>query len=412
MARDAVGSAPPMMTQALPGVGGVFKSEDSDFYVEEIPLVTLGKKGSHVHFLIEKKGITTAEAVEAIAHAIGKRNRDIGYAGLKDARAVTRQWISIERIPPDRVRRLKLRNIRILDWGRHADPLRVGCLKGNRFRIRIRDLRCPVAQAVKQAQAILSVLCDRGMPNAFGVQRFGNRGNSHLLGKAILLDQREQFLDLFLGDPRRDDNPNDARVRSLYSRGLFNKALKTCPGYMKDTRRVLSVLVKNRGDKRKAFDFVAESRIRFLVSAYQSSLFNQVLSARMPLIDQLMAGDIACQHSSGDCFSVTDPAQDQGRCRQFEISPTGPIYSPTMTKPSGQAGKMENKIFHEAQVSRITKATEMRKYLSQAGRRSLRVQPARASVASGRSKHGDYLELKFDLPSGSYATVLLREVVK
>ena len=132
----------------------------------------------------------------------------------------------------------------------------------------------------------------------------------------------------------------------------------------------------------------------------------------MPQIDQLLAGDIAYQHSSGDCFSVADPAQDQGRCSQFEISPTGPIYSPTMAKPSGQAGKLENRIFHEAQVSRITKATETRKYLSQAGRRSLRVQPAHASVSSGRSKHGDYLELKFDLPSGSYATVLLGEVMK
>jgi len=412
MPHDVAVSDLPMMTQDLPGVGGVFKSEASDFYVEEMPLHTLGKKGSHVHFLIEKKGITTVEAVEAIAHAIGKRNRDIGYAGLKDARAVTRQWISIERIPPDRVRRLKLRHIKILEWGRHDQPLKVGCLKGNRFRIRIRDLRCPAAQAVTQAQAILSVLCERGMPNAFGPQRFGNRGNSHLLGKAILLDQREQFLDLLLGDPRREDSPTDARVRSLYGRGLFNKALKTCPGYMKDTRRVLSVLVKNRGDKRKAFDFVAESRIRFLVSAYQSSLFNQVLSARMPRIDQLLAGDIAYQHSSGDCFSVTDLAQDQDRCRQFEVSPTGPIYSPTMAKPGGQAGKIEKRIFHEAQVFRMTQATEMRKYLSQAGRRALRVQPAHASVSSGRSKQGEYLELKFDLPSGSYATVLLREVMK
>ena len=105
MPHDSVVLDPPMMTRALPGVGGTFKSEHSDFYVEEIPLCQLGKKGSHVYFFIEKEGLTTVEALREIARGIGLRNRDIRYAGLKDAHAVTRQWISIERVPPDRVRR-------------------------------------------------------------------------------------------------------------------------------------------------------------------------------------------------------------------------------------------------------------------------------------------------------------------
>ena len=412
MPHETAVSKPPVITQALPGVGGEFKSEESDFYVEEIPLCVLGKKGSHVHFLMEKKGITTVDAVETIAHAIGKRNRDIRYAGLKDARAVTRQWISIERIPPDRVCRLKLRNIRILEWGRHAEPLKIGGLKGNRFRIRIRQVNGPMSRAVKQARAILSVLGERGVPNAFGPQRFGNRGNSHLLGRAILLGRREEFLDLLLGDPRAEDNPNELRVRSLYSRGQFNKALKTCPVYMKDTRRLLNTLVRTRGDKRKAFDAVAQSRKRFLVSAYQSHLFNQVLCARMPRIDELLTGDIAYDHDRGRCFAVKDPGVEQDRCRAFEISPTGPIVCSTMDKPIGAAGKIENRVLHEEQASRITQGADTSQYLSRAGRRPLRVLPTNASVSSGRSKHGEYLELKFDLPSGSYATVLLREVMK
>ncbi|MCF7975578.1 MAG: tRNA pseudouridine(13) synthase TruD [Phycisphaerae bacterium] len=401
-----------MMTQALPGVGGVFKSEVSDFYVEEIPLNTLGKKGSHCYFLIEKKGITTAEAVETIAHAVGKRNRDIGYAGLKDAHAVTRQWISLERVPPDRVRRLKLRNIRILDWGRCDQPLKIGGLKGNRFRVRIRELRMPVDQAVTQAREIMSVLCERGMPNAFGPQRFGNRDNSHVLGKTILMGQREAFMDLLMGDPRALDNANEFRVRTLYSRGQFNKALKICPAHLTDTRRVLSALVRHRGDKGKAFDCVTQGRLRFLVSAYQSHLFNEVLSARMPRMDQCLTGDIAYRHSDGHCFSVENPALEQDRCTRFEISPTGPIYSPVMDKPHGQAGKIENIVLHREQVSKLAKTTDLQKYLAKGGRRPFRVQPIHASVSQGRNKLGDYLEVKFDLPSGSYATVLLREIMK
>ena len=350
--------------------------------------------------------------MEAIAHAIGKRNRDIGYAGLKDAHAVTRQWISIERIPPDRVRRLKLRNIKILEWGRHEKPLKIGCLKGNRFRIRIREVNGPMAEAVQQAQAILTVLCERGMPNAFGPQRFGNRLNSHDLGKTILLGQREVFLDLLMGDPRAEDNANEFRVRSLYGRGQFNKALKTCPAHLSDTRRILSALVRTRGDKRKAFDFVPKSRVKFLVSAYQSYLFNQVLDVRMPDIDQLLTGDIAFRHDKGDTIQVKNPATEQPRCTQFEISPTGPIFCPTMDKPQGQAGKIENIVLHKAQVSNLAKTADTKKYLTHGGRRPLRVLPTNASVSRGRSKNGEYLELKFDLTSGSYATVLLREVMK
>ena len=244
MPNDTIVSDLKMMTLGLPGVGGVFRSEPSDFYVEELPLLSLKKKGAYCHFLIEKRGLTTAEAVEAIAHAMGRRNRDVGYAGLKDTHAVTRQWISMERVAPDRVRRLKLRHIKILEWGRHDQPIKVGCLKGNRFRIRIRQVNCPMEEALERTRAILSVLSQRGMPNAFGPQRFGNRGNSHELGKAIVLGQKEAFLDLFLGDPRPEDSPSEHRVRSLYSRGQFNKALKACPGYLSSTRRVLSTLVR------------------------------------------------------------------------------------------------------------------------------------------------------------------------
>ncbi|MCP4451783.1 MAG: tRNA pseudouridine(13) synthase TruD [Planctomycetes bacterium] len=412
MPNDSTVLKPSMMTRTLPGVGGTFKSEHSDFYVEEIPLRQLGKKGSHVYFFIEKKGLTTAEALREISRGLGQRNRDIGYAGLKDAHAVTRQWISIERVPPDRVRRLKLRHIKILDWGRSETPLRIGQLKGNRFRVRLRELSGPLAQAEKRARDILEVLCDRGLPNAFGPQRFGNRDNSHVLGKAALLNQREVFLDLLMGDPRPEDNANEFRVRSLYSRAQFNKALKTCPAHLSDTRRVLSALVRHCGDKQKAFGSVAQTRIRFLVSAYQSYLFNQVLNARMPHIDQLLPGDIAFTHGSEACFCVKDQALEQHRCNQFEISPSGPIYSPAMDKPTARAGKIENVILHEAQVSNLTRSAEAKRLLGSGGRRPLRILPENAEISQGRNKYGEYLEVKFDLTSGSYATVLLREIMK
>jgi tRNA pseudouridine13 synthase len=258
----------------------------------------------------------------------------------------------------------------------------------------------------------MSVLCERGLPNAFGPQRFGNRDNSHVLGRAILLGQREAFMDLLMGDPRVQDNANEFRVRTLYSRGQYNKALKICPAHLSDTHRVLNALVRFRGDKCRAFEFVTQGRLRFLVSAYQSYLFNEVLAARMPQMDQLLTGDIAYRHGDGHCFSVENPALEQDRCTRFEISPTGPIYSPSMDKPHGQAGKIENIVLHREQVSKLARAADTQKYLAKGARRPLRVQPMGISVSQGRNKLGEYLEVKFDLPSGSYATVLLREIMK
>ncbi|MCF7975579.1 MAG: tRNA pseudouridine(13) synthase TruD [Phycisphaerae bacterium] len=412
MSDERAVSAVPMITHALPGVGGNYRTRLSDFFVEELPGYALGDKGTHAFFLMEKTGLTTAEALRSVAQALGKRDRDIGYAGLKDAYAVTRQWISIEHIDPDRVMRLRLEHIRFLAMGRHDNKLKMGHLKGNRFRIRLRSLCCPMAQAEARTQAILSVLSERGMPNAFGPQRFGNRANGHLLGRAVLLNQREVFLDLLMGDPRSDDSPNEFRVRTLYSQGQFAKALKVCPGNLMDSRRILRALVKNRGEKHKAFNFVSPGLTRFLVTAYQSYLFNQVLSARMPQIDRLLAGDIAYSHSNGGCFRVGDPVLEQDRCTRFEISPSGPIYSLSMTRPESDAGRIENAVLAKEEVSLLAQSVYMKKNVARGARRPLRVRPTTTSISRGQCGSGPYLELKFDLPAGSYATILLREIMK
>ncbi len=89
----------PYITAHLPGTGGTIKSQVEDFQVEEIPLYPFAGVGEHAYLLIEKRGTSTYNAISILAKAIGRRSVDFGYAGLKDAQAVTRQWISIEREP-------------------------------------------------------------------------------------------------------------------------------------------------------------------------------------------------------------------------------------------------------------------------------------------------------------------------
>src|SRR5215813_11325527 len=83
------------LTRELPGIGGKIKQRDEDFFVEELPLYEPGGQGEHVYCEIEKAGMSTFDAVHRLAEALGVAQREIGYAGMKDARAITRQVVSI-----------------------------------------------------------------------------------------------------------------------------------------------------------------------------------------------------------------------------------------------------------------------------------------------------------------------------
>src|SRR5438270_4517497 len=123
----------PYLTRDIPGIGGSLKDRAEDFFVQEIPAYEPAGDGGHVFSEIQKVNLTTFDAINQIASALGISSRDIGYAGLKDARAVTRQLISIWGVTPERVAELKLPGIEIRWAIRHGNKLRLGHLAGNRF---------------------------------------------------------------------------------------------------------------------------------------------------------------------------------------------------------------------------------------------------------------------------------------
>ena len=198
------------LTENLPGTGGRIKVHPADFAVTEVPLYEPSGEGDHVYLYVEKQGIGSLEAAALIAQALGKPRHLVGLAGLKDAQAVTRQWMSLEHVDPDLAGRLHLPGITILQVARHRNKLKIGHLKGNRFEIRIRDCR-PGAEAT--AEAILAVLARKGVPNWFDRQRFGRRGDNHLLGRELVLGQYQEFCDRFLGRPAEGDSPRLTAAR-------------------------------------------------------------------------------------------------------------------------------------------------------------------------------------------------------
>lgn len=401
----------PLLTGDTPGIGGDIKTIPADFVVEEIPQYEFCGEGTHVYAFVQKKNMSTQDMINLVARHMGVRTMDVGYAGRKDARAITRQWISIEHIDPKKLSELESPKLKILEVTRHTNKLKVGHLKGNRFTIRLRNLNCPVEDALPIATEIMTTLSAKGIPNYFGPQRFGYRGDSHLLGEAVVKKNTQDFYDILLGRPQLAPDDEFVPARQLYEQGLYEEAFYQWHSAFGDHRKALKTLMRLAGNTNRAFRQFDKHLLRLFVAAWQSDLFNRVLAARMPDIDKVMDGDMAYKHANGASFCVEDAAAEQPRCDAFDISPTGPLIGTRMKQLTGPAGECENPLLDAIDLTEDDHK-RLKKFGGVGGRRPLRFKPEQTKIAPGTDEHGDYLELHFDLPSGCYATVLLSEITK
>ena len=163
---------PPLITAELPGLGGRIKSVPEDFDVEEIPAYEPCGSGDFLYLWLEKRDMGAEYFTRQVARRLDIAPSDVGTAGLKDRRAVTRQMVSVPAGVEDRLSQLEGDGIRILRTGRHGNKLKPGHLHGNRFRIIVRDLdpAVPVAEVLPK---LLEKIRTLGLPNYYGPQRFG-----------------------------------------------------------------------------------------------------------------------------------------------------------------------------------------------------------------------------------------------
>jgi tRNA pseudouridine13 synthase len=398
----------PYLTHDIPGIGGSLKTRAEDFFVQEMPLYEPAGVGEHVYAEFQKVGLTTFDAIDRIARALYVPSRDIGYAGMKDARAIARQVFSIPNTTEQAVMKLKLPNLEPLWAARHGNKLRLGHLAGNRFAIKVRDVN---PTDVVKLQPLIQILQTRGLPNYFGEQRFGRRGDNHLLGAALVRGDDQALLKRLLGTPNPEiDDSNAMGARKAFDRNDLEHSMKLYPRSSGMERRILHRLMKT-GNPRTAVRAIDEKLRRLWISALQSELFNQVVAHRINAIDTLLDGDLAWKHENGACFLVESAAAEQPRATAFEISPTGPLLGYRMTLPAGKALEIEQQVFAEHQLSPQDFRVEGRLRVKGA-RRPLRVQPKDIELAAGVDDHGPHITFAFTLPPGSFATVFLRECMK
>ncbi len=187
------------------------RAEPEDFVVEEVPLYPPIGEGMHTLLWIEKRLANTDGIARALARATGVPLREVGYAGRKDRDAVTRQWFSVPELAPAAARELELPGARVLAAVRHPHKLRVGQLKGNRFRLKVREVDVDSAHLAEER--LEEILC-RGLPNRFGRQRFGRDGANIKRGAEILAGSRV-----------RGDRRHALLMVSALQSAVFNRVL-------------------------------------------------------------------------------------------------------------------------------------------------------------------------------------------
>ncbi len=175
---------------------------------------------------------------------------------------------------------------------------------------------------------------------------------------------------------------------------------------MRDERRLLDMLLQGH-DERAAVLAFPRRKLRLFLSACQSWLFDRIVAMRMESLETLWPGDLAYIHGKGACFVVEDAATEQPRADRFEISPSGPLFGYKSTLAQGQAGVIEQALLDHEGIS--LESFRLSKGLSMEGeRRPLRVPLTETEVHT----EGEDLIIAFALPRGSYATSVLREVMK
>nr|WP_320049674.1 tRNA pseudouridine(13) synthase TruD [uncultured Desulfuromonas sp.] len=392
------------LTEHFPGTGGTIKESAEDFIVEEIPAYDPCGEGDHLYLRVEKQGMSTFAMIQRVASALKVKEKEIGYAGLKDSKAITRQTISLPLVNENRLSTLDLEGITILDAKRHTNKLRLGHLRGNRFFIRIHDV---VADADQRALDILHILEHTGVPNFFGPQRYGVFGTNHLVGQAILQGEFKTATDLIIGDPATISNERWQTAAAAYHAGDIDQALQAFPGRFRDERRLLHSLLKGLSHQQAVLG-LPRKLLRLFLSAYQSHFFDRQVAMRLETLDVLWPGDIAYIHAKGACFRVEDPHTEQPRVDRLEISPTGLLPGHKAMEAHGQTGILEQSLLEKEQIT-SDRFTALPGLKLSGERRPLRVPLHQASC---QQEDDTCLTVSFALPTGSFATSVLREITK
>ncbi|WP_136717914.1 tRNA pseudouridine(13) synthase TruD [Halorientalis salina] len=421
------------------GVGGHLRESPADFRVEELeafdPEPVDADPGSYPHVLLRAtlRGWDTNDFASALSDKLEISRERVSWAGTKDKHAVTTQLFSVKSADPDAVADVALSDADVSVLGRTGRPILFGDLAGNAFEVVVRDptspdnaepitadLRAFGGEDPDDQQATVAV------PNYFGQQRFGSkRPVTHEVGLEIVRGNWEDAVLAYVGSPSERE-PEETQAARAYAEETrdWQGTLDELPGWLRYERSMCHQLAENGGEEpedfRDALERLPTNLQQLFVNAAQSYVFNRILSERLERglpFDRPVAGDVVCfaDRDAPEEFPLPDTDRlqrvDEGRvdtvarhCERGRAFVTAPLVGTETDLGDGEPGAIEREVL--AEMGLEPAAFDLPEEFHSTGtRRAIMV---RTALTVDR----DPLTFSFQLPKGSYATVLMREFLK
>lgn len=367
------------------GIEGVLKEQVNDFVVRELASHETGE-GDHLIVKLRKQNMTTMDAIGKLSSMLHISKDRIGYAGNKDKKAVTEQYISVKGVDPEDIRGIYTDefDLEVVGYGHRIG---IGNLSANRFEITIRDLNLPIEDLRNRTLKIVDEM-DGKFPNYFGPQRFGStRPITHQVGRHLLKGNYEEAVWTYIAKPYDQEYKSIRKTREeLWETREVEGAAEKFPKKYRYEKTLLYHLTKHPEDYQGAIKRLPEGLQTLFIHAYQSWVYNRVLS-------QLL--------------------EDGWYQEDYEIPLVGYKTDLKDEKPEN----IMEEVLDEEGVSqddfRLSDFPELRSEGSYrrafADFRNFEILDiGDDSLNMAKNK----MTVKFDLPKGSYATVFLREIQK
>lgn len=422
------------------GIGGVIKRSVDDFIVEEVlvdgtkasirgvvPDRVIGssqQKQRYLLCLMVKRNWDTFVATKNIAKSLSIDQNRVQFAGIKDAKAITAQHITIENISIEEAAKVDITDVKVVPIGYVREMLSLFHLLGNSFTIIIKDAQIPqsvVSELLGQAMNNLAAI--GGIPNYYGHQRFGTiRPITHLVGKALVQGRFEEAAMLFLAKPSPHEHPASRQARqTLQDTHDYKLAAENFPRQLRFERLMLRHLAQYPQDYVGAFRRLPLKLQALFVQAHQSYLFNRFLSERLkhdlPL-NGAVEGDfvVAVERSGLPLTSVAKVAKTEklteinSQIAAGKLRVALPIVGAKQKLSGDVMGEIEAKVLSSEGIGEEDRWLNELSCVS--GKGGLRTVLAPVRDFKINDVEGASVQVSFMLLRGCYATVLLRELIK
>ncbi|MEE9150911.1 MAG: tRNA pseudouridine(13) synthase TruD [Thermoplasmata archaeon] len=405
------------------GIGGKLRKSAEDFVVEEVSSPpSKDEDGEYTIARIKAKNWETNRLIRRLSRRLGISRKKIGFAGTKDKRAITTQLISIKK-PMEDVKEIRMKDFEVLEAYTSRQGLCLGDLIGNRFDILIGDIEYPESEAedlVHETLGQLEVL--GGFPNFFGHQRFGTvRPITHVVGQRLIEGDFKGAVLAYLGNPVEIEGPKAVEARRAIEEGRsFSEALAIFPKYLGFEKAMLNHLIKNEDDYIGALTALPKNLSTMFIHAYQSYLFNRILSQRIEkglLSTEPLIGDIVLpvdtnglpEHKKWIDVTKDNIEKIKKRVAEGKAFISSIVPGAEVKLAGGEQGEIERMVIEEEEVKpKDFIIPQMRELSSKGTRRALVSHVKDFSCEIGY----EGIKMRFELMKGCYATALLREFMK